>query len=319
MIRWARPSRLAAHGVLGMNRRNVDFIAPYNSRRLYPGVDDKLRTKELAREEGLAVPELYGVVRHQYEVNTLADLLKPHRQFVIKPCQGSAGKGILVVMDRRSSGYVKASGEEISFPEVRRHVNNILSGLYSLGGRLDRALIEYVVQFTDSFEGFSYKGVPDVRVVIFEGYPVMAMMRLSTRSSDGKANLHQGAVGVGIELMTGCANGAVQHNRPVLEHPDTGRRLSELQVPRWDELLRLAAKCYEMTGLGYFGADIVLDKEFGPLVLELNARPGLAIQIANGDGLLHRLQRIQNLGKARFKATPEERVAFSQKHFGLGN
>jgi D-alanine-D-alanine ligase-like ATP-grasp enzyme len=39
-------------------------------------------------------------------------------------------------------------------------------------------------------------------------------------------------------------------------------------------------------GLGYLGADIVLDHRQGPLLLEANARPGLAIQIANGQGLL---------------------------------
>jgi hypothetical protein len=37
---------------------------------------------------------------------------------------------------------------------------------------------------------------------------------------------------------------------------------------------------------------MVLDADLGPLVLELNARPGLAIQIANGRGLRGTLDAI---------------------------
>lgn len=54
-------------------------------------------------------------------------------------------------------------------------------------------------------------------------------------------------------------------------------------------MLLMAAEAIEMTGLGYLGADFVLDKERGPVLLELNARPGLAIQIANRSGLRRRL------------------------------
>lgn len=147
-------------------------------------------------------------------------------------------------------------------------------------------MVENLIQFDDVFDGFSYEGVPDIRVIVFKGYPVMAMMRLSTTASDGKANLHQGAVGVGIDIATGKALRAVQFNRPIEHHPDTGRLLNELVVPHWELLLTLAASAWEMTGLGYLGTDMVLDKVQGPMVLELNARPGLAIQIANGCGLL---------------------------------
>ena len=45
-------------------------------------------------------------------------------------------------------------------------------------------------------------------------------------------------------------------------------------------------------GLGYIGVDIVVDVNEGPMLLEANARPGLAIQIANGRGLLPRLEAI---------------------------
>jgi hypothetical protein len=48
----------------------------------------------------------------------------------------------------------------------------------------------------------------------------------------------------------------------------------------------------DQTGLGYIGADVVLDARRGPMVLELNARPGLAIQLANRAGLMPRLDTV---------------------------
>ncbi len=140
----------------------------------------------------------------------------------------------------------------------------------------------------------------------------MAMMRLSTAASDGKANLHQGAVGVGLNIATGAALRAVQFDRPCFSHPDTGHDLASLVVPQWETLLNLAAGCYEMTGLGYLGTDMVLDRKYGPMLLELNARPGLAIQMTNGEGLRRRLDLIERQPDG---VPAKERVAFAQHHF----
>ncbi|EWH00330.1 hypothetical protein Q427_20185 [Halomonas sp. BC04] len=149
-------------------------------------------------------------------------------------------------------------------------------------------------------------------MIIFRGYPVMAMMRLSTAASDGKANLHQGAVGVGLDIDSGTAVRGVQFDRPRLAHPDTGHELASLLIPDWRNLLELAAGCFEMTGLGYLGTDMVIDRNLGPMLLELNARPGLAIQMANGEGLRSRLDLVE---KQPAGLGVSERVAFSQTHF----
>ncbi len=287
---FASPKRLRALGIVGMNKRNVYYIAQHNPRHLYPTVDDKLQTKDLCRSHDIAVPKLLGVCRIQQHTKDLIEFLKPYDQFVIKPAKGSGGRGILVVSGRDGNCFIKPSGVRISHQELQRHVSNILSGLFSLGGKTDNALIEDMVQFTDDFNGFSYEGVPDIRVILFKGYPVMAMTRLSTHASDGKANLHQGAVGVGLSIKTGKAIGAVQHNNPIKQHPDTGRVLTELKVPSWEKVMLLASRSYDVSGLGYLGVDIVLDRRYGPLLLELNARPGLAIQMANQTGLEPRLR-----------------------------
>ena len=290
---FVSPKKLREAGVLSMNRRNYEVIARHNRRRLYPLVDDKVKTKQLANNIGLTTPHLIASVSAQYEVKNFLNLVKNDKSFVIKPAHGSGGKGVLVIQSYTQNHFRLPSGRVLRYREVYQHISNILSGLYSLGGRYDTALFEEMVHFSDVFKNYSYQGIPDVRLIIYEGYPVLAMMRLATKESAGRANLHQGAVGVGIDIKTGRAISAVQHNKPVRFHPDTKADLMQLSVPFWKEHLLIAAQGYEMTGLGYLGADIVLDKNKGPMVLELNARPGLAIQIANQCGLRSVLKRVE--------------------------
>jgi alpha-L-glutamate ligase-like protein len=314
LIETAR--RLRSKGLMGIGERNAEYVLRYNPRKFYPRVDDKLITKRLAIEAGLPVPELYAVVREEHEIADLHEKLRGREQFVVKPAHGSGGDGILVINGRRGDKYRRSNGQFMGREEFDHHLSNTLSGLFSLGGQPDHVLVEYCVQFDPIFDNVSYKGVPDIRIIVFLGYPVMAMIRLPTRLSDGKANLHQGAIGVGIDIPTGLTRRGVWGNEPVKEHPDTEHSIVGLAIPRWDELLLIAARCYELSQLGYVGVDIVLDRNLGPLILELNARPGLAIQIANGNGLLNRLRRIQELEVAgALSKDPAERVAFSRAHF----
>lgn len=285
--------KLADAGVLGINERNCNYTLMYNSRRLYPLVDDKLRTKKILLEAGLRVPELYGVVEIEHQISELGDFLSHYRDFVIKPAQGTGGDGIIVITGRVGDRYRKTSGKLMTRQEMGHQVSSILSGLYSLGGHPDKAIIEYRVKFDPVFEAISFQGVPDIRIIVFLGVPVMAMMRLPTSASDGKANLHQGAIGAGIDLGTGITITAVFKNDIIDRHPDTNALVTDVQIPHWQELMDIAANCYDLTGLGYFGVDMVIDKNLGPMVLELNARPGLNIQIANCRGLLHRLELIR--------------------------
>jgi alpha-L-glutamate ligase-like protein len=150
-------------------------------------------------------------------------------------------------------------------------------------------------------------------VIVYRGYPAMAMVRLPTRASDGKANLHQGAVGAGVDLSTGTTLSGVLDNLPVEDHPDTGAVVSGLQIPHWDFILESSARGYEVTGLGYLGVDMVIDANLGPLILEMNARPGLNIQIANRTGIGNRIKRIEEIYDAA--ATPAERAAVARREF----
>lgn len=313
---FAAAKKLAAAGVLGLNERNADLIMRLNPRHLYPRVDDKALTKRLSLEAGMAVPDMYGTMRNQGEVQNLAAIVAEHDSFVIKPANGSGGDGIVVIVGRskrKRDSFRLASGLLVNLEELEHHSSNIVGGQYSLTGNPDVALVEYCVQFDPLFQEVSFQGVPDIRVIVYRGYPVMAMVRLPTRSSDGKANLHQGAVGAGINIATGKTLHGVLQNSVVDEHPDTGGLIAGLQIPNWDFILESSARGLEVTGLGYLGVDIVIDRDLGPLILEMNARPGLNIQIANRCGLSTRIARIEQIYNG--DDAPATRAAIARREF----
>jgi len=313
VINLISPFKLRELGILGMNRRNIGLIGTYNQRCNYSIADNKLATKSAALSRGIPVPELYSTVERQFQVRAVDEQIQALSSFVIKPAQGSGGKGILVITGRDGDQFIKSSGALISISDVKRHISNILAGLHSLGGRNDVAMIEALIDFDPSLKDYSFEGVPDIRIIVFRGVPVMAMMRCATKASDGKANLHQGAVGVGIDIGSGQTVAAVQQSALIAEHPDTGIGFDGLEVPYWSQVLNLAAGCASMAGLGYLGADIVLDRLRGPMLLELNARPGLAIQVANQAGLRHRLAQAEDI--ANSTDNQEQKISLARKQF----
>jgi alpha-L-glutamate ligase-like protein len=293
--------RLKRLGILGMNRRNAACILDHNPRSLYPLVDDKLRLRDLCVRINVPTPEVYRVIGSHSLLRRLPEHLAGLDDFVIKPNRGSAGRGVLVLTGRDGDRYVRHNGEELRPEQLRQHLSDILSGMYSLGGRPDEALLQQRVRLHPAFEPISYKGIPDIRVVLYRNRPAMAMLRLPTKASNGRANLHQGGIGAGVDLDSGRTNHAVLRNRFVQSHPDTAVPVVGMQVPYWPEVLDMSRRVAEAVGLGYIGVDIVVDAHEGPMLLEANARPGLAIQIANGRGLVPRLGQID----AELERVPE--------------
>lgn len=289
---WRRWTGLRRAGVLGMNARNTECILDLNARSQFPFVDSKRRMHELCQSIGVPTPDLYAALLCHSALRQLPRVLAGRDEFVIKPNRGAAGRGVLVITGRAGDDFLRHNGQRFTLESLQQHVSGILSGLFSLGGNEDEALIQQRVVPDPVMSRISYQGTADIRVIVYRDEPVMAMLRLPTKASGGRANLHQGAIGAGIDLGTGITHHAVLRNRKAERHPDTDESVIGFQVPYWPDILEMSKRVSRAVKMGYIGVDIVLDRSRGPLLLEANARPGLAIQISNAQGLAPRLDQI---------------------------
>lgn len=293
--------------ILSINRRNQEYIRPLNSLSARRLADNKLKTKRLLAKHDILTPEVYKVIRTKKQLE-FVDWHSLPNSFVIKPNRGSIGSGILVFVGKHKNKleWIRPNGKVMNVSELRTHIEKILEGRFSMGNRKDIVIIEERIQTHKDLKKYSYKGVPDIRVIIYNNIPVMAQVRLPTKRSDGKANLHTGGICAGIDIASGVTTHAMHlKKRSLIEDTyDTveytfdfinNLPLQGLKVPYWDEILETAIKCQRVSGLGYLGVDIVIDRDKGPMILELNARPGLGIQSANAAGLRIRLERVKGL------------------------
>jgi alpha-L-glutamate ligase-like protein len=287
------PHELRDAGILGINQRNLAFIQESNPRGLYPRVDNKTITKEICHANGIPVPETFALIRRYGDVRRFLELIGDRTEFVIKPASGAAGRGIIVIAQKKGSDFETPSGRLFSEGDLDYHLSTILGGLYSLGGQVDSAIVEQRIIMHPTMQRIAVGGTPDVRIILYRNVPVMAMVRLPTIQSEGRANLHQGAAAAAVHLVTGRTFGGVCNSRMIARHPDTGELIGGLEIPGWRELLAAAMKLSDALEMGYIGVDIVIDAKLGPVVLEANARPGLAIQVAHRIGLLPRLKLIE--------------------------
>lgn len=282
--------------VLGKNCRNQLYL-PLNKKPGRKIADSKLLTKKFLSQHQLPTPSIYATFAKPQEVLNFQWEKLPGN-FVVKPSEGYGGEGILVVRKggKWAGEWELMDGEVVNADGLKFHILDILEGKYSLFDSPDRAFIEERIKIHPVFAKYAFQGTPDIRVIVFNRVPVMAMLRLPTASSHGKANLHQGAIGLGIDLATGITTWGVLNRSLIKFLPGTKIKLNGLKIPFWKKILNLAVTCQEhLPSMGYLGVDLILDVERGPMILEINSRPGLDIQICNRAGLKKRLDRVEGL------------------------
>ncbi len=293
--------------ILGLNGRTQLFAYKYNTKRGKNIANSKIQTSRVLKKEGIPSPKIYKKFTDPRQVVEFDWGSLPDR-FALKPSRGMGGEGIIVVKKKitdkkilkfaKGSIWITTNKERITADDLKLHILDILEGAYSMGNIPDVAFIQEYVGRAEVFRKWAYRGTPDIRIIVFNKIPVMAMLRLPTKESGGRANLHQGAIGVGIDIATGITTKAIWHGDEIVFKPGTERKLRGIKIPSWNTILETAVNTQISSGLGYAGIDIVLHPEKGPMVLEINAQPGLQIQLANMEGLKKRLERIEDLDVA---------------------
>lgn len=282
--------------ILGLNARTRLFSYPYNPAQGKRIARSKIMTQRVLSYADIPTPKIYKKFKDPQDLfnfnwDTLPDA------FALKPSKGMGGEGIIVVKKRAKdgNGWITTQRNRVTIDDLKLHILDILEGAFSIGNVPDTAFIQEYVGRHKAFRKYSYRGTPDIRIIVFNKVPVMAMLRLPTKESGGRANLHQGAIGVGIDIATGITTKAIWHGKLIKYKPESSRKLHGIKIPQWTSILEIAVRCQEATGLGYLGADLVLHPEKGPMVLEINSQPGLQIQLANMHGLKKRLERVEDL------------------------
>ena len=297
-------------GLLGINARNLIYIRAYNPKKAVVLADSKIKTKNYLSARGVPVARLYNVINSKKDLTNF-DFNSLPNSFVVKPNAGYGGEGILVIKGRKGRNFIKGSGDIITYEEMENHVSDILDGRYSIADISDVALFEQLLEAPGFLAKMAHKGLPDIRIVVHNLIPVMAMLRLPTESSQGKANIHMGGIGVGIDIAKGELTFATQYDRVIDGIPGFGDHKG-LKIPQWDDFLLIASRVQYITNLGFAAVDMVLDKHMGPVLLEINARAGLQVQVANMAPLRRRLERIRGI-KVN---SPEKGVRIAQDIFG---
>jgi alpha-L-glutamate ligase-like protein/uncharacterized protein (TIGR02421 family) len=300
----------SSHGVLGLNARNLLYIKPFNPRRAVAFADDKLRTKAYLSARGIPAARLYARIESRRQLYEF-DFDALPEDCVLKPNAGFGGEGILVLRGRRGKSFLRQGKVPIDQTELEEHILDILDGRYAITGLPDSAFFEQLLTPDACFAPLRPAGLPDIRIVVFNLVPVMAMLRIPTIESQGKANVHLGGIGIGIDIAKGTTTFAAQYNRIVNVLPHGGSPAG-IPIPRWDELLLIASRIQQLTNIGYLAVDLTIDAENGPMLLEVNARAGLMVQVANLAPLRSRLERVEGLKLS----SPEKGVRLAQELFG---
>ncbi|MEO1054930.1 MAG: sugar-transfer associated ATP-grasp domain-containing protein [Bacteroidota bacterium] len=268
--------------VMGLNQRDLNLIYPNNARKHYKYADDKYLAKSIMEENGIVCPRTYATVATFGGIEDAWNAVKEWNQMVIKPAKGAGGNGIMIL--NKKGGQWFKGGKPIFESQVCAHIANIIFGVFSFGDT-DVALIEEYVQPHPFFHEIYPEGVPDFRIILLKGIPLMGMLRVPTSRSNGKANLHQGGLGIGVDMKTGKLKSAYDGRKHADHHPDSGSLIQGKSIPFWSELLELSIKASQHFPLDFLGVDLVIDAIKGPMIMEVNVRPGLGIQLANQQGL----------------------------------
>jgi len=277
--------------VIGINGRNREFVYELNSKEMLNLAADKLQTKEKLRELNIPIPETICRVKKLADIDKITRSILRKKGFALKPNKGSQGNGIIIIRSYNEGVFYGTGDKLYSIEDIKLHCSEIISGTYSQSGDSDIAYFEPLIEQHKSLQDVAPYGLSDIRVILCKGKVISAMLRMPTLGSSGKANLHQGAIGVGVDIDTGKTITAKANKQPVTKHPDNDKEVIGIAIPFWSEILEICVKCYQAVPLGYIGIDICLDKNNGPLVLEVNGRPGIEIQNIQERGFYYELSQ----------------------------
>jgi hypothetical protein len=332
--------------ILGMNKRNNTYITEFNPKKGIRLANNKIQTKKFLTQRGIPVPQTIAHIKTRQE-RLYFDFSKiTHTTFVIKPNKWSKGSGIFIIKEMRlrkdyqPTQQVQETGEKtfwdrfnifnqnfdavydswyeffvgstwISEQNLKEKCLWIFDGSYSSNNKSDTILLEDRLLPGIGFTEFCEYGLADMRVIIFNLVPMIAMLRMPTKESWGKANLAQGGIWLGLDIITWKINSLYRKWKSYTsEFPPEWQHFKGKTIPYRKEIIQYSANAQYFVNIGYLGMDWVITQKW-PKLLEINARSWLEIQNITGKPLLSIMQKIEDLDIT----TPNKWIEISKSLF----
>lgn len=216
-------------------------------------------------------------MRRPWCVNTKISYWNFRRKFakcqrlIYKPVRGCKGNGVQAF--------------DIT-PKTARAVFKQLSAL-------PEGVVEQYVKQHPAMSSLSPSSVNTIRVVTISSntHPVTADGKMldiayaALRIGGSNAlvdNFHSGGMAAGVDLETGelVTNAADMDGNVYEVHPATGTKIKGFRIPYFAEALEMVKKACEDSGVtGFLGWDIAIAED-GPMLIEINLRPGVVLLTA---------------------------------------
>ncbi len=247
---------LKNYGILWQNARNK-YILDYNDDNAKTLADSKIKTKEFLSKKWIKISESLHIIKNFEELKNF-DFYALPLPFVIKPNAWYWGKGIIIIDKFESWFFISNDNNKYTITDLQKHSEEILSWFYSLSWNRDKVIFERKIVLHHLI-GLLWKyWLPDIRAIVFNMVPVMAMLRVTTANSKWKANLHVWACWVWIDIRTWKLTNINQFWKNIKSIPWIWD-VRNIELPFWEDILFLASNIQKITNIWYIWCDIVLD------------------------------------------------------------
>lgn len=202
------------------------------------------------------------------------DFLSRHSRFIVKPFDGSGGKGIFIA---DSKEYANKS-ELFRFLREKGHV-----------------VIEELICQSEEMAALNPGAVNTVRVPTLKLRDRVVVFGPFLRTGRGNAvvdNAFSGGILAAVDPESGIciSRGVDEKGRTYLRHPETHVCYPGFQIPRWDEAVAFVTQLANVVETNhYVGWDIALTDE-GWVMVEGNPRGQLVAQYATRKGVKQELE-----------------------------
>lgn len=311
------------YSILGINRRNLEYIKKLNPQKNIRLADNKYKTKQFLEQRGIPVPKTYAHITERKQLLDFDFGSLPSDVFVAKPNKWSKWKWIFILKRLPSVSHesnhwifqqISASIEDylyrdlVDYPYGYTYRDTVLSDRvlkkklvavlewnYTLANRPDTILVEEKILPGSGFEQFCEYGLADIRVIVCNLVPVAAMLRVPTAKSWWVANLAQGGMAFGVDIATWQIRTLATDSKIYYkDFPEEYKHLYKFTIPFWDDILLHSANIQYFVNMGYIWVDWVITAD-GPKLLEVNGKAWLEIQNIIGMPLQRSLDKITDL------------------------